>query len=152
MTTSDTQLNDTLNRISEKVEAIAGFVGRSAELQLATQHKLDQMAEQSQIQDQKWEQRFERLDQSIEKLGQKLDRMAETMQRQDEKWDRRLDLLTASSERQQASIDRMAASIDRMTASIENTSIRQENVMAGYQKTAQDLIQLATMMMQQKAG
>ena len=65
MTASDTQLNDTLNRITEKVDAIAGFVGRSAELQLATQHKLDKMAEQSQIQDEKWEQRLERLDQNI---------------------------------------------------------------------------------------
>ena len=71
MPMSETPLDNTLDRIAEQVEAIGGFVGRSAELQLATQHKLDalsetvnQMTARMDAHDEKWEQRFNRMTES----------------------------------------------------------------------------------------
>ena len=80
----DQKFSERLDRIAEHVESMAEFMGKAAEMEVATQHKLDRVSED----------------------------------------------------------------IRELTQAIRH----QETVIAGYQKTTQDLIQLATLMMQQKAS
>lgn len=116
----ETRFDERMERVGQRLEESADFLGTASEMAIASQNKIDA-------------------------LGDKIDRMVELEHERDLKWDTRIAQLTESINRQQSSID-------RMTASIEAASTRQENVLMEYQKTAQSLIQLATAMMQQKAG
>ena len=60
------RLFEGIERIETRVEEIADFMGRSAEIQIQTQNKIDGMAEMIRQQDERWERRLDRLTESIE--------------------------------------------------------------------------------------
>ncbi|NER01114.1 MAG: hypothetical protein F6K30_31225 [Cyanothece sp. SIO2G6] len=65
-----------LDRIVEQVDAIAHFVGRTAELQMQTQMKLDETMELNR----QTHAKFDRMTDKLDRITDKLDRIADTMQ------------------------------------------------------------------------